>query len=387
MSRWFQSLLSRRDVLRAGAGSAAALVGAQALGQAPMPAGMNHSQMAAAPATPPTPAKGHGGHGGNLLVGTVDHVRNGFDPMQLLTDWDTGKVSRLPNGQPLREYTITAQEKEIEIAPGVFFPAWTYNGRVPGPTLRCTEGDRLRITFLNYTSHPHTMHFHGVHTAEMDGVPGAGPGEIQPGGKFVYEFDAEPFGCHLYHCHATSLKRHIHKGMYGAFIVDPKGGRPPAREFMMLQNAFDTNFDGANEIYAVNTVGFEFARRPIPVKKGELIRIYLINILEFDLINGFHLHANFFNYYDTGTTLEPTSRIVDTITQGQGQRGILEFTYKFAGQFMFHPHISEFTELGWMGLFNVVESANYAAALKEVGLDAAWDRRATQGSTANGGGA
>ncbi|WP_019009348.1 multicopper oxidase domain-containing protein [Deinococcus aquatilis] len=384
MSHWFQSLLSRRDLLRVGAGSAAALVGAQALGQAPQPAGMDHSQMGVTPAAPP---KGHGGHGGNLMVGTVDHARNGFDPMQLLTDWDTGKVSQLPDGQTLREYTITAQEKDIEIAPGVFFPAWTYNGRVPGPTLRCTEGDRLRIRFFNHTSHPHTIHFHGVHPAEMDGVPGAGPGEILPGGSFLYEFDAEPFGCHLYHCHATSLKRHIHKGMYGAFIVDPKEGRPPAREFMMLQNAFDTNFDGANEIYAVNTVGFEFARRPIPVKKGELIRIYLINIIEFDLINGFHLHANFFNYYDTGTTLDPTSRIVDTVTQGQGQRGILEFRYKFTGQFMFHPHISEFTELGWMGVFNVVEGADYAAALQEVGLDAAWDRRATQGSTIKGQGA
>lgn len=382
MSRWLQSLLSRRDVLRVGAGSAAALVGAQALGQAPMPAGMDHTQMATTPAAPPALPKGHGGHGGNLMVGAVDHVRNGFDPMQILTDWDVGRLSTLPSGQPLREYTITAQEKEIEIAPGVFFPAWTYNGRVPGPTLRCTEGDRLRITFSNQSSHPHTIHFHGVHPAEMDGVPGAGPGEIPPGGRFVYEFDAEPFGCHLYHCHATSLKRHIHKGMYGAFIVDPPGGRPPAREFVMVQNAFDTNFDGGNEVYAVNTVGFEFARRPIPIKKGELVRIYLINILEFDLINGFHLHANFFNYYDTGTTLEPTLRIVDTIMQAQGQRGILEFTYKYTGNFMFHPHISEFTELGWMGLFNVVEPANYAAALRTAGVDTAWDRRATGGSTA-----
>ncbi|MEF2278391.1 multicopper oxidase domain-containing protein [Deinococcus sp. YIM 134068] len=380
MSAWLRSLRSRRDVLRTGLGSAAALVGSVALGQsATHPAG--HT-----PATPTPPVKGgaHAGHGNNLMVGKVDHARNGFDPMEVLTDWDTGQVSRLPSGQVLREYTMTALEKDIEIAPGVFFPAWTYNGRVPGPTLRCTEGDRLRITFNNHTSHPHTIHFHGVHPAEMDGVPGAGPGEIPPGGRFVYEFDAEPFGCHLYHCHATSLKRHIHKGMYGAFIVDPKGGRPPAREFVMVQNAFDTNFDGGNEVYAVNTVGFEFARRPIPIKKGELVRIYLVNILEFDLINSFHLHANFFNYYDTGTTLEPTLRIVDTIMQAQGQRGILEFTYKYPGNFMFHPHISEFTELGWMGSFQVVEPVNYAAALREAGVDAGWDRRATGGSTAGG---
>ena len=63
------------------------------------------------------------------------------------------------------------------------------------------------------------MHFHGIHSARMDGVPGAGV--IGPGEVFVYEFDAFPLGCHLYHCHALPLKRHIHKGMYGAFIVDP----------------------------------------------------------------------------------------------------------------------------------------------------------------------
>ncbi|WP_084148093.1 multicopper oxidase domain-containing protein [Deinococcus frigens] len=368
---------SRRAVLKAGLGGAAALVGGAALGQSQKDYPANHEAMMAAENN-----AAHGSHDNNMTVGTVNHKQNGFDPMRLLTDWDSGKVSTLPSGQTLRQYTMIAQNKDIEIAPGIFFPAWTYNGRVPGPTLRCTEGDRLQITFINQSDHPHTIHFHGVHPSEMDGVPGAGPGEIPPGGRFVYEFDAEPFGCHLYHCHATSLKRHIHKGMYGAFIVDPREDRPPAREFVMVMNGFDTNFDAANDVYAVNTVAFEYAQRPIPIKKNELVRIYLVNILEFDLMNGFHLHANFFNYYDTGTSLEPTSRIIDTIMQGQGQRGILEFKYKFTGNFMFHPHISEFTELGWMGFFKVVEPGDYDAALKEAGVDARWDELGMNGSTA-----
>ena len=107
-------------------------------------------------------------------VGEVDHARNGFDPHALLTDWDTGVVSTLPDGRRLRRFEITAIDQEIEIAPGVFFPAWTYNGRVPGPSLRATEGDRVRIHFANAGSMPHTMHFHGIHSARMDGVPGAG---------------------------------------------------------------------------------------------------------------------------------------------------------------------------------------------------------------------
>lgn len=326
----------------------------------------------------------HNGHGAmsQMLVGQVDHERNGFDPMQMLVDWDYGKlVGETEDGRPIREYDIAAGDIEIEIAPGIFFPAWTYNGRVPGPSIRCAAGDHLRIKFSNFGAHPHTMHFHGFHPAEMDGVEGEYRGAIQPGEAFTYEFDADPFGCHLYHCHAAPLKRHIHKGMYGAFIVDPTEGRPPAREFMMMMNAFDTNFDGGNEIYAVNTVGHEFMRRPIPLKVGELVRIYLINVIEFDLINSFHLHAHFFDYYDTGTTLQPTLKTVDTIMQAQGQRGILEFRPRYPGRYMFHAHVSEFAELGWMGFFNAVNEADYDAALAEVGLDTDWAEKATNGST------
>ncbi|GGX89940.1 copper oxidase [Litchfieldella qijiaojingensis] len=311
--------------------------------------------------------------GGMMTVGEVDHARNGFDPSIVLSDWDTGKVGRLPNGQPLREYTIVALDKEVEIAPGVFFPAWTYNGRVPGPSLRAMEGDRIRIRFINQGSHTHTMHFHGIHSARMDGIPGAG--EVAPGESFTYEFDALPFGCHLYHCHSVPLKRHIHKGLYGAFIVDPDPSRHPEhadvarsrvlgseenqpwQEFVMVMNGFDTNFDEENEVYAVNTVAHAYANHPIRIARERPVRVYLVNVTEFDPVNSLHLHANFFDYYDHGTTLTPTLRTVDTVIQCQGQRGILEFSFADhePGLYMFHAHQSEFVELGWMGFFEVVE--------------------------------
>jgi FtsP/CotA-like multicopper oxidase with cupredoxin domain len=365
-------LLARRDFLRLGLGGTASLASAAWMAQATQ-GNSEHAMLH---------GNNHVDHGQMLLVGQVNHEANGFDPLQILVDWDYGKASALPTGQTLREYDIVAVDKEIEIAPGLFFPAWTFDGRIPGPTIRCTEGDRLRIRLTNAGSHPHTLHFHGIHRAEMDGVSGVGPGEIKPGESFTYEFDAEPFGCHLYHCHAQPLKRHIHKGLYGAFIVDPKVGRPPAREFVMVMNAFDTNFDGDNEIYAVNTVGHEYARRPIPVQVGELVRVYLINITEFDPINSFHLHAEFFNYYDHGTTLEPTLRTVDTIMQCQAQRGILEFRFRWPGHYMFHAHQSEFAELGWMGNFNAVATEDFPAALEAVGLDASWHEKALNGSAA-----
>jgi FtsP/CotA-like multicopper oxidase with cupredoxin domain len=261
------------------------------------------------------------------------------------------RESTREDGSLLREYEIFAVDREIEIAPGLVFPAWTFNGQVPGPTLRATEGDRVRVRFTNQGTHPHTLHFHGWHPPAMDGsLP---EHQVPPGGEFLYEFDAEPFGLHLYHCHAIPLKRHIHKGLYGVFLVDPKAARPAADEMVMVMNAFDTNFDADNEVYAVNTVGFHHMVEPIQVAVGELVRIHLVNVTEFDLINSLHLHAMFFDVYRTGTRLEP-SETTDTVMLCQGERAILETRFRYPGRFMFHAHQSEFAELGWMGFFDAV---------------------------------
>jgi FtsP/CotA-like multicopper oxidase with cupredoxin domain len=199
------------------------------------------------------------------------------------------------------------------------------------------------------------MHFHGFHSGEMDGVPGTGPGGmVQPGDEFIYEFDAEPFGLHLYHCHVFPLARHIAKGLYGAFIIDPKEGRPRVdKEMVMVMSGFDIDFDDGNDFYAVNAIPFYYQNHPIQIHVGETVRIYLVNILEFDFVNSFHLHANFFQYYPTGTSLTP-AEFTDTVIQGQAQRGILEFSYKYPGMYMFHAHVTEFAELGWNGMFEVL---------------------------------
>jgi FtsP/CotA-like multicopper oxidase with cupredoxin domain len=323
---------------------------------------------------PPARASGsdsaHAGHDRFAHAGfapgrRVDHRANGFHPTELLRDFDYGRTRRLASGRLLREWTIVAEDKEIEVAPGVRYEAWTYNGRVPGPTLRAREGDRLRLRFVNSSEHPHTIHFHGIHTALMDGMPGIGEdrggGAIQPGAEFTYEFDAEPFGVHLYHCHVSPLAGHIARGLYGAFIVDPKRGWGEADEMVMVMNGFDTNFDLANEVYAVNTVGFHYVDEPIEVRRDELLRVFLVNVLEYDPVNSFHVHANFFQHYPTGTSLEP-SEYTDTVIQGQGQRAMLEMKFPFDGDYMFHAHVSEFAELGWSGFFRVGDPARLTPA-------------------------
>lgn len=330
-----RSGLSRRELLKAGA-----------LGTVGLATGGGAFALAALP--PPTIGPGHGSHHDMMTVG--DLRTGSFDPTAFLTHFDRGSESRLPSGQTLREYHIEAKEMELEVAPGVFFPAWAYNGQVPGPTLRCTEGDRIRVHFTNAGAHPHTIHFHGFHPSNMDGAFEV----VYPGKSYMYDFDARPFGLQAYHCHTVPLKRHLHKGLYGVLIIDPPAERPPANEMVMVMNAFDTNFDGENEVYAVNTAAFHYQKHPIQIKRGELVRIYLVNFTEFDLINSFHLHGGFFKLFRTGTNLQHYEW-TDVVMLCQGERAVLEFTSEFTGPFLFHAHQSEFAELGWTGMFTVSE--------------------------------
>jgi FtsP/CotA-like multicopper oxidase with cupredoxin domain len=345
MRKLWENKVSRRKLLGGAAATGAAIPVLHEM----VPHQNLHGGTSAAQAAVEHHQQSHRGTDHIGARGRVNPRTNGFDPAEIVRDFDEGT---LRNG--VREWDIVAQDREIEVAPGVKYAAWTYNGRVPGPTLRAREGERLRINFTNGSSHPHTIHFHGIHRDVMDGIPGVGPGNIDSGESFSYEFDAEPFGLHLYHCHTTPLAEHIAKGLYGAFVIDPKEGRADADELVMVMNGFDTNFDRANEVYAVNTVAFAYMDQPVRVRRGELVRIYLVNVLEFDFVNSFHIHANFFDYYPTGTRLEPRD-FTDTVIQGQGERGILELRFPYTGKYMFHAHVSEFAELGWMGFFEVVD--------------------------------
>ncbi len=274
-----------------------------------------------------------------------------IDPMHYLREFNYGRVSTLSDGVVLREFTLIASDNKVkEISPGIFYNVWTFNGTIPGPTLRATEGDLIKINFINNGSKFHTIHTHGIHKAEMDGVFEG----IAPGGKFTYEFIAQPFGVFPYHCHIQPLEEHISHGLYGVYIVDPRTPRPPADEMVMVMNGYDTDFDTENNFYTVNGIPYYYMEHPIQIEQDRLVRVYLVNMLEFDPINNFHLHANMYQLYRSGTNLVP-DEYTDMVTMSQGERGILEFNYKYPGPYLFHAHKTEFAEKGWIGTFLVKE--------------------------------
>jgi FtsP/CotA-like multicopper oxidase with cupredoxin domain len=336
---------SRRTFLRAGAALSLAAAGTQAAAVveehhhiAPMP---THASSADAAAYDQTAVE-------RALQQTVTSLR-GLQPMDFLRNFDWGQTSVLPDGRTLREWSVVAEGRDIEVAPRIFYPAWTYNGTVPGPTFRCMEGDRLRIHFRNSLDSEHSMHFHGIHPANMDGVEEV----VAKGGGFTYEFDAEPAGLHLYHCHAPPAGLHMARGMYGAFIIDPLRRRlEQANEMVLVAGGWDLNFDQQNELYVVNGGANFYRDNPIRISAGELVRLYFVNVLEHDPINSLHLHATFFKAYRT-LNADENGDHTDIVTLCQADRRIIEFVYRHPGRYMFHAHQNKFAERGWMAHFDV----------------------------------
>ena len=338
----------------------------------------------------------------------------GYKYSNYLTDFSYGQVGHSTSNQTERNYTLMISENTLvpittENESGIVFPGWTFNSSIPGPTMRMTEGDLVHITVVNpiTSKNSHSMHMHSRHEPIMDGTYGVS-GDIKPGENFTYTFVAGPAGLYPYHCHVSPIVDHINHGLYGAMIIDPKTPRPAAHEMVMMLNSYDFDInkeldptfsvpdenqskqildiadrntvdeDGnvdeelvaanleereaielgierENEMYTVNGKAFEYMDSPINLKLGEPVRIYLLSMTEFDPVNNFHLHSDMFKYTPAGT-IDSAPFMTDVVTLAQGDRGIIEFTPQHEGLMMFHSHIAEFAELGWMSNFNVTKT-------------------------------
>jgi nitrite reductase (NO-forming) len=326
---------SRRAFLRRAGIGGAAVVGGGALGRTLLPGSPAVAQ--------------DDGHDAHVEEGVYGGAHS--PPLHLPAD-HLDAVTIPPAPTPVtrspRELEMVVTERQLLVADGVTVDAWTYGGTAPGPIIRATEGQELRIRLVNLTERPHNLHLHGRHSPQMDGWE-----PIPPGGETVYDITAGPFGVHPYHCHVPPLAEHVARGLYGAFIVDPPTPRGDAHEFVLVLGGWDVDGDGRNEVYAYNGVASFFHRYPLKVGVGERVRAYVLNMTEYDPVASFHLHAETFDVYWQGTSLEPDLH-ADTVTLAQGDRAIVEFTLPERGRYMFHPHQHHMADRGAMGWFAAV---------------------------------
>lgn len=127
-------------------------------------------------------------------------------------------------GRTVHEVSLTAESVSLPIPGGQMYKAMTFNGQVPGPTIRVTQGDVIEVT-LNVPSTELTGHSLDMHAARISAVPNFGP--VMPGKSNTYAFIANTPGAFKYHCEGVGvigMDQHVLSGMYGMTIVDPLNG-------------------------------------------------------------------------------------------------------------------------------------------------------------------
>ena len=239
--------------------------------------------------------------------------------------------------------TITITQQRVAVGAGRDMDAWTFDGRIPGPILRVREGDTLALTVRNLTPHPHNLHTHGAHVPTQDGWEPIPPGETR-----TYEFAPRPAGLYPYHCDLLPSAQHLGRGLYGALIVDPVLPRPNAEERVLILGGFDTDGDGRSDLYGWNGVAGFFARHPLKVPVGALVRLHVLNLVPDEPVATFHLHAQTFDVFRSGTRMVADEHS-DVVPLTLGERAMLEMRFEAPGRYMFHPHQPRLAERGAMG--------------------------------------
>lgn len=243
-------------------------------------------------------------------------------------------------------FELTCTNMEWETEPGKVFQAYAYNGMVPGPEIRVTEGDRVRIVVTNNMNQSTSVHWHGVDLPnDQDGVPFITQPPIKPNETFTYEFVAGNPGSHMYHSHHNALEQVV-GGLLGAFIVEPKSKRDePAydSEYVMILN--DTLMG-----FTINGKGFPFTQ-PIVAKLGERIRIRFMN--EGLMEHPMHLHGMPMRVFAKDGYNLPASYLCDTLGISPGERYDVIVEARALGAWAFHCHVLSHAE-SRMGMFGMV---------------------------------
>ena len=260
-----------------------------------------------------------------------------------------------PNGSTLpwkmvdgvKEFRLTVEEIEWEIAPGMVVKAWGYNGQTPGPTIEAVEGDRVRIYVTNKLPESTVVHWHGVLLPSgMDGVQGLTQRGIPPGDTFTYEFTLIQHGTQMYHSHGDEMVQ-IGLGAMGTFVIHPKKPRGPKidRDYAIFLSEWfvtpgsstpDVNVMTDFNIFTFNSRAFP-GTAPLVAKPGERVRIRIANVAQ--EAHPIHLHGHSFKVVATdGGDIPPSAQWPETtVLVAPGQTRDIEFI-AIPGDWALHCH-------------------------------------------------
>lgn len=179
-----------------------------------------------------------------------------------------------------------AREAAIRISDDTVVAAWTFEGQMPGPIVHCRVGDTVEFTLTNDVDIPHSMDFHAAQINPKEAFKSVAKGQ-----SVTFTFRPKFAGAFMYHCGTAPVLMHIGSGMYGAIIVSPREGLPPAKEFVLVQSefylaaaangvrAFDYQkmLSTLPDFVCFNGRPNQYIKDPIRVKVGDRVRFWVVN--------------------------------------------------------------------------------------------------------------
>ena len=254
-----------------------------------------------------------------------------------------------------------SREVPIRISATTVVAAWTFEGNLPGPIVRCRVGDTIDFTLTNEGEIPHSMDFHA---AQID--PKTAFRSVAKGQSVSYTFKPRYPGAFLYHCGSSPVLMHLGAGMFGAIIVDPPQPLPHAKEFVLVQNefylgeavngvqpfAYNKMLATLPDYVAFNGRPGQYQAEPIRVRRGDRVRFYVVDAGP-TVPCAFHIVGEQFDTVYLGAPPANAIHGVQTFNVAAGGGMIFELVADVEGEFPFVNHGFGHGQKGAIGILSV----------------------------------
>ncbi|HSK15866.1 MAG TPA: multicopper oxidase domain-containing protein [Gaiellaceae bacterium] len=259
---------------------------------------------------------------------------------------------------------LVLEDVVVEIAPGVKYHAWGFEGGAPGPAIHVREGQKVRITLTNNGAIPHSIDFHAARIA-----PDRAFGDVAPGESLTYTFEADDPGVFMYHCGTKPVLAHIANGMYGAIVVEPaENPLPPAdKEYVLVSSEWYLSSAGIGEPAAYdnrkahatmpdwvtwNGYAGQYVAHPLTADPGDTVRFWVVAAGP-SLSTDFHVVGTIFERAWVNQDMTQYQTGVQTVGVPAGGGAVFDVKIDEPGHYPFVSHSFASVDMGQVGLLKV----------------------------------
>ncbi len=285
---------------------------------------------------------------------------------QQLAEAHAARDATLPALQagPLVKVHMTMKDMAVEIAPGVKYSTWAFDGDgAPGPVVHVRQGQTVEMTLTNGGAIPHSIDFHAARIA-----PNVAFRDVMPGTSFTFRFTANDPGVFMYHCGTKPVLAHIANGMYGAIVVEPKRALPKAdRQYVLVASEWYMTGDGIKEPASLdmakarqmqpdwttfNGYANQYVTHPLTADPGDTVRFWVVAAGP-TLDTNFHVVGTILDRAWVNQDMTKFQTGVQTVLVPAGGGAVFDVKIDQPGLYPFVSHAFAHVDLGQVGLLKI----------------------------------